>query len=222
MRTTAIIIKDFHLELGGFRMHLADGVLNLPTAVATYGITAGLLGYSIKNIKEEEMPRISLMTGAFFAVSLISIPVGPSSIHPFLGGLMGVILGRHAPLAFFVGLLLQAVLFQHGGLTTLGANTVMLALPALLVYRLFHGMGKMDFFLKGALAGGLAVVGTVFILIITLLFSDQRFGDGFFSVVNLLIVGHLPLVVIEGLITGFALKLLHTAKPDLLEQSRNQ
>ena len=202
-------------------MHLADGVLNLPTAVATYGITAAMLGYSIKNIREEEMPRISLMTGAFFAASLISIPVGPSTIHPFLGGLMGIILGRHAPLAFFVGLLLQAVLFQHGGLTTLGANTVMLALPALLVYRLFHAMQGRDLFLRGALAGGLAVLGTLFILIIALLFSDQRFGEGFFSVVNLLIVGHLPLIVIEAILTGFALKLLHTAKPELLERSRS-
>ena len=203
-------------------MHLADGVLNLPTAVATYGITAGLLSYSIKNIQEEEMPRISLMTGAFFAASLISIPVGPSTIHPFLGGLLGVILGKHAPLAFFVGLLLQAVLFQHGGLTTLGANTVMLAVPALLVYKLFHTMGSGAIFLKGVIAGGVAVVGTVFILIITLLFSDQRFGEGFFSVVNLLIVGHLPLVIIEALITGFALKLLYTAKPELLEWKRDQ
>ncbi len=203
-------------------MHLADGVLNLPTAVATYGVTVGLLGYSIKKIREEEMPRISLMTGAFFAISLISIPVGPSSIHPFLGGILGVMLGRHAPLAFFVGPLLQAVLFQHGGLTTLGANTVMLAVPALLVYRLFHALEGRDIFLRGALAGGLAVMGTVFILIITLLFSDQRFGEGFFSVVNLLIVGHLPLVVIEALITGFALKLLHTAKPELLEWKRSQ
>lgn len=198
-------------------MHLADGVLNLPTAVVTSGITAGLLAYSIKNIREEEMPRISLMTGAFFAVSLISIPVGPSSIHLFLGGLMGVILGRHAPLAFFVGLLLQAVLFHHGGLTTLGANTLMLALPALFVYRLFHFMGERSIILRGGLAGGLAVVGTVIILIIILLFSDQRFGEGFFSVVNLLIVGHLPLIVIEALITGFALKLLLVAKPELLE-----
>ena len=134
---------------------------------------------------------------------------------------MGIILGRHAPLAFFVGLLLQAVLFQHGGLTTLGANTVMLALPALLVYRLFHAMQGRDLFLRGALAGGLAVLGTLFILIITLLFSDQRFGEGFFSVVNLLIVGHLPLIVIEAILTGFALKLLHTAKPELLERRRS-
>lgn len=199
-------------------MHLADGVLNLPTAVATYGITAGLLGYAIKKIREEEMPRISLMTGAFFAVSLISIPIGPSSIHPFLGGLLGVILGRRAPLAFFVGLLLQAVLFQHGGLTTLGANTMMLAVPALLVHKLFHALSGKGLFLRGALAGGLAVVGTVLILIIVLLFSDQRFGEGFFSVVNLLIVGHLPLVAIEALLTGFALNLLHTAKPELLER----
>lgn len=198
-------------------MHLADGVLTLPVAATTYVATGGLVAYSIKGIKEEEIPRVSLLTGAFFAISLISIPVGPSSIHPMLGGLLGVLLGRRVPLAFLVGLLLQAILFQHGGLTTLGANTLMLALPALLVHQLFYRLGSRPVFLRGALAGGLAIAGTLVILIGLLLFSDQRFGEGFFSVVNLLVLGHLPLVVIEGLLTGSALKLLYGVRPGLFE-----
>jgi len=197
-------------------VHLADGVLNLPAAAGTYGITAGMLAYSIKGIQEEEIPRVSLMTGAFFAISLISIPVGPSSVHPFLGGLMGILLGRRAPLAFFVGLLLQAILFQHGGLTTLGANTVILAVPALLVWKLFYSTASRSLIFRGALAGGLAVAGTVLILVVTLLFSDQLYGEGFFSVINLLIAGHLPLVALEAAITGFAVKLLYAVRPGLV------
>jgi len=197
-------------------MHLADGVLSTPVAAAATAATAAVLVYAVKGIKEEDIPKTSLMAGVFFAVSLISIPVGPSSIHPLFAGLMGVILGRRAPLALFVGLLLQAILFQHGGLTTLGANTVMLAIPALLASWLYHRFGEKAVFLKGAIIGGLSVLVTVLLLIVLLLLTDLRFGEGAFSVINILIVGHLPLVAIEAMVTGAALQLIARAKPELL------
>ncbi len=197
-------------------MHIADGVLSTPVAAGTSALTAATLVYSVKGMKEEEIPKTSLMAGVFFAVSLISIPVGPSTIHPLFAGLLGVVLGRRAPLAIFVGLLLQAVLFQHGGLTTLGANTLMLAVPALLSYKLFYGMANRPVFLRGALVGGLAVMVTVVLLIVLLFLTDPRFGEGTLSVINILAVGHLPLVVIEALVTGSALQLIQKAKPGML------
>lgn len=198
-------------------MHLADGVLSLPVAAAAYAGAGAVVAYSLKGVQEEEIPMISLMTGAFFAISLISIPVGPSTVHPILGGLLGIILGRRAPLAFFVGLLLQAMLFQHGGLSTLGANTLLLALPALLVYKMFQSVQKRSVFMGGALAGSLAIAGTLVLLILFLLLSDQRFAQGFFSVINLLIVGHLPLIVVEGMITGSAVKFLFNTRPNMFK-----
>ena len=198
-------------------MHIADGVLSTPVAATTSAVTAAALVYSVKGMKEEEIPKTSLMAGVFFAVSLISIPVGPSTIHPLFAGLLGVILGRRAPLAIFVGLLLQAVLFQHGGLTTLGANTLMLVVPALLSYKLFYAMGNRPVFLRGALVGGLSVMVTVAILVALLLLTDLRFGEGMFSVINILVVGHLPLAGIEALVTGAALKLIAKAKPEMIK-----
>ena len=198
-------------------MHIADGVLSTPVAATTSAVTAAVLVYSVKGMKEEEIPKTSLMAGVFFAVSLISIPVGPSTIHPLFAGLLGVILGRRAPLAIFVGLLLQAVLFQHGGLTTLGANTLMLVVPALLSYKLFYAMGKRPVFLRGALVGGLSVMITVAILVVLLFLTDPRFGEGLLSVINILVVGHLPLAGIEALVTGAALKLIAQAKPEMIK-----
>ena len=197
-------------------MHIADGVLSTPVAAGTSALTAAALVYSVKGMKEEEIPKTSLMAGVFFAVSLISIPVGPSTIHPLFAGLLGVMLGRRAPLAIFVGLLLQAVLFQHGGLTTLGANTLMLAVPALLAYKLFYGMTNRPVFLRGALVGGLSVMITVVLLVVLLFLTDPRFGEGTLSVINILVVGHLPLAVIEALVTGSALQLIQRAKPEML------
>jgi cobalt/nickel transport system permease protein len=201
-------------------MHIADGVLSTPVAGITAAAAAATLVYSVAGMKEEEIPKTSLMAGVFFAVSLISIPVGPSSIHPLFAGLLGVILGRRAPLAIFVGLLLQAVLFQHGGLTTLGANTLMLALPALLSYRLFYQMTNRSVLFRGALVGGASVMVTVIILIVILILTDPRFGEGMFSVINILVVGHLPLVAIEAVVTGSALQLIAKAKPEILEKKK--
>ncbi|RQD68608.1 MAG: cobalt transporter CbiM [Tindallia sp. MSAO_Bac2] len=197
-------------------MHISDGVLSTPVAAGTTALTAATLAYSVKGMKEEEIPKTSLMAGAFFAVSLISIPVGPSTIHPLFSGLLGVMLGRRAPLAIFVGLLLQAVLFQHGGLTTLGANTVMLSIPALISYRLYHGMPGRAVFFRGALLGGLSVAITVGLLVVLLFLTDPRFGEGFLSVINILIAGHIPLVAIEALVTGSAIQLVEKAKPEML------
>ena len=83
------------------------------------------------SVRDEEIPRIALMTAAFFVASLIHVPIGPTSVHLLLNGLLGVIVGRRAPLAVLLGLTLQAVLFGHGGFTTIGVNTCVMALPAL-------------------------------------------------------------------------------------------
>jgi len=188
----------------------------MPVVGVTYLAAGAMTVYSAWGIKEEEVPKVSLMSGGFFALSLLSIPVGPSSVHPMLAGLMGVVLGRRAALAFFVALLLQAMLFQHGGLTTLGANTLLLAIPALLAYGLFYRMENKSVFFRGVLAGVLGIAGTVVLLVLLLLLTDPRFGEGLLSVINILVLGHVPLAVVEGLVTGFALKLLFNVRPALL------
>ncbi len=69
-------------------MHLADGVLSTPVIIATYGASIGALAIAAKGIEEEDIPKISLMSATFFAASLISIPVPPTSVHPLLCGLI--------------------------------------------------------------------------------------------------------------------------------------
>lgn len=197
-------------------MHIADGAVSLPVAgVAALGAGA-VLAYAIKGTKSEEIPQISLMTGAFFALSLISLPVGPTSVHPLLGGLLGILLKRRAPIAIFAGLLLQALLFRHGGITTLGVNLMLFALPALLADKIFTGLKRLSVFTAAAVAGGGAVAGGVLLLVLLLLATDPVYGSGFLSVVNLLVLGHLPLMIIEGLLTGFAVSLLHRTRPHVL------
>jgi ABC-type Co2+ transport system permease subunit len=113
-------------------VHIADGILTWPWWAGGFAVTALLMLPGAWRIRDEEIPRVALLTAAFFVVSLVHVRVGPTSVHLLLNGLVGVVLGRRAALAIPVGLFLQAFLLQHGGYTTLGVNSVVLTLPALL------------------------------------------------------------------------------------------
>jgi len=117
-------------------MHIPDGILPLGLSLGGWAIAAGLTALSLNRIAAQPdpragLPRAAMMTAAFFAASLIHIPVPPSSVHLVLPGLMGAMLGWYALPAILIGLAFQAVMFGHGGLTTLGVNAVILGLPAL-------------------------------------------------------------------------------------------
>ncbi len=197
-------------------MHLSDGVISIPMVVATTTITGGLLFQSIRKVKEEQIPMISLLSGGFFVFSLISLPIGPTSVHPLLAGLLGIMLGGKAVIALFIGLLLQAILFQHGGLTTLGVNTLLVAVPALMANLFFNSFKLKSIFLKGFISGVIGVIGCVLLLVSVLYFSSPHYSNGFFSVIHLIIVNYLPLLIIEGLLTGFSVEFISRIRPSVL------
>lgn len=201
-------------------MHLSDGVLNMPAVVVTSVVAGGMLVNSFKGIEEEEIPKISLMTATFFTFALISFPVGPSSVHPLLGGLIGIILGTRSTIAIFIGLLLQAIIFQHGGLTTLGMNTIMVSVPAIISYKVFSKCmaKKKNLIFSSTLAGGLSVLLTVVILVGVLFFSNDTYGEGFFSVINILVLGHLPLAIGEAILTAIVINFVYKVRPNVLER----
>ena len=197
-------------------MHIADGVLSAPVWIGSLAVTAAITGISLKKMKTEDIPRISLMTSAFFIASLIHIPIGPTSVHLILNGLVGIILGPMAFVAILVGLILQALLFKHGGITTIGANTVMMGLPAIVAYylfwlrRLFNFPASVGIF--GALSGAVAVFLGVVILALLLVTT----GSEFIVVAKLAAVAHMPVMVIEGLIAAFVVTFLKKVKPEML------
>jgi cobalt/nickel transport system permease protein len=123
-----------------FAVHISDGVLTTPWAAAGFALAALLVGLASWRIRDDEIPRVAILTAAFFVSSLIHIRVGPTSIHLLLTGLVGVMLGRRAALAIAVGLLLQMMLINHGGWTTLGVNTCVMTLPALFCWLLFRAL----------------------------------------------------------------------------------
>jgi cobalt/nickel transport system permease protein len=124
-------------------VHISDGVLSPPWLAGGFVGMAALLAVGAWRIRDEEIPKVAVLTAAFFVASLVHVPIpaGPmSSVHLLLTGLVGVVLGVRAALAIPVGLFLQAALMGHGGITALGVNSCVMALPALLSWQLFHAL----------------------------------------------------------------------------------
>ena len=124
-------------------MHIHEAVLaGSPAGIAV--LCAGAVGTGVgtmlglRAIEQEQVPRVALVTSAFFVVSLIHVPLGVGSVHLVLAGLVGLMLGWAAFPALLIALLLQAVLFGHGGLLALGVNTLTMGLPAVAVHYLFR------------------------------------------------------------------------------------
>lgn len=207
-------------------VHISDGVLSTPWWIAGFVVAAILLLPAIIRVADEEIPRIGLLTAAFFVASSIHVKVGGASVHLLLNSLVGVVLGRRAPLAVAVGLLLQAWLLGHGGFTTLGINAAVIAAPALLasvVFRLLAGRrglpGRRRAFWAGAATGFVTVVLTAGLNSVVLIAG---------GVANWAIIAapqfviYLLLAVIEGLILGVVVEFLVRVKPDLLRLDGHQ
>jgi cobalt/nickel transport system permease protein len=196
-------------------MHISDGVLPTYIAMGSFAASFGLMALGVKQTRTEDLPKIAVVTSSFFVASLIHVPLGPTSVHLLIPGLVGILLGNSAFLAIALGLTLQSLLFQFGGLTALGANALMMGIPALLCglfFKLFKGRSLQQNIIVGSITGGL---GTVFsaILLALLLYSG---GEDFLGVAKLALAAHLPVFIIEGMVSGFAVSFLHKVKPELL------
>jgi cobalt/nickel transport system permease protein len=118
-------------------VHISDGTLQAIVCVEGLAVTALLMVIGAWRLRDEEVPRIALLTAAFFVASQIHIRLGPTSVHLLLNGLVGIVLGFRAGLAIPIGLLLQAMLFAHGGFFTLGVNACVMTVPAFIAYALY-------------------------------------------------------------------------------------
>src|SRR5438128_12220839 len=142
-------------------VHIADGVLAWPWWSGGLVVAAGLVLLGAWRIRDEEIPQVALLTAAFFVASLIHVKVGFSSAHLLLNGLVGVVLGRRAALAIPVGLFLQAALIGHGGFTTLGINSCVMTLPALLAWQAFAILRRVPWIRQPWFRAGLVALSTL-------------------------------------------------------------
>jgi cobalt/nickel transport system permease protein len=205
------------MGLSLFAVHLSDGVLTTEWWASGFVGLVVLLLFAAWKVREEDIPRIGVLSAAFFVGSSIHIPLGalPTSVHLILNGLVGVVLGRRAPLAISIGIALQYFLLQHGGYTTIGINTCIVSLPALAVGALYPLLRRASVppFARGVILGGGAVAGTVLLNFYVLLVGGK---EDWQVLARLVLLAHVPVVIIEGLMLGVLVRYLEKVKPEML------
>lgn len=197
--------------------HIPDGVLSVPVLAGGAVVTAASLAWSLKRLGEDDLPKVAVVTALFFVASLINVAVGPTTVHLLLSGLMGLVLGWSTVPAVFVGLILQAIIFGFGGITTLGVNTMNIALPGVLWALalgplLRRARSPLQVAVLGSVTAALSVTTTALLVALTLGLSDPAYV----ATASLVILTYLPLIAGETLIVGFACGFLAKVSPHLL------
>ncbi|NEQ49544.1 MAG: cobalt transporter CbiM [Leptolyngbya sp. SIO3F4] len=212
-------------------MHIPDGFVPPQLCIVGYGLSGLVTWQCLRQIQRHpdpasQMPRASLLAAAFFVATSIQIPLPPMSLHLVLSGLMGAVLGYYAFLAILIGLFFQALFLGHGGLSTLGINSLIIGIPALVGYGIFqlrhwlpHSLKpSIRYGLSGFLAGAIGMMLAVTIFISLLIFAIPVGFDAATERTALFTLGiaHGPLVIVEGIFTALLVTFLQRTKPELL------
>ena len=204
-------------------MHLVEGIL-ASTAhgreVMAAGAVAAVAGTAVGLYKldYERIPRAAVLTSAFFVISSIQVPMVPAPVHLVLTGLMGLLLGWAVFPAVLIALLLQQLLIHPEiGLTTIGVNTLIMALPGVICYYLFRRPAR-DGRERVVFVVGFAV-GALGIVLGALIGGGSLWAAGEqFRVFGYVFAGlNLALAAGEGLVTGSIVVLLRKVRPELLD-----
>ena len=197
-------------------MHIVDGVLSAPVLVGGGALAAAGVAIGLRRMDTDDLPRVGVLSAAFFVASLIHLPIGPTNAHLLLGGLTGLVLGWAAFPAILVALILQAVFFGFGGVTVLGVNLVVTALPAVAVGILAGPAVRRLELPAAAVAAGLAGAGAVVTSALLVALALGLGGESFRLAAELALVAHLPIAAVEGVVTAMAVVLLRRVRPGVL------
>lgn len=212
-------------------MHIMEGFLPVTHAIAWTAVAAPFVAAGIwrarRILREHPEARLLLASaGAFtFLLSALKMPsVTGSCSHPTGTGLGAVLFGPTVmALLGCIVLLFQAVLLAHGGLTTLGANTVSMAVGGPWVAWGVWTLGRrcglplgLCIFLATALGSWMTYVTTS--LQLALAFPDPAGGflGAFGKFAAIFAVTQIPLSIGEGLLSTLAYRFLTSQAPDQL------
>jgi len=196
-------------------MHISEGVLSAPVLTAGAAVSFAGTAIGLKKLDYDHIMSVAILGSAFFVASLVHVPSAVGSVHLLLGGLMGLILGWSAFPAILATLFLQYIFFQYGGLLVLGTNCTVIAGPAVICGLIFRPFilekGKAQLF--AAFSAGFFSMGfSAIIMAASLWLSNQNF----LKAAMILLITHLPVMVIEGIVTLFVVRFISRVQPDIL------
>ena len=133
-------------------MHIPDGYLSPLTCIVTYAAALPLWVIAFRKLKEQldetTLPLIASLSALSFIIMMFNIPIpGGTSGHAVGAGLIAILFGPWvASLCISLVLFIQALVFADGGVTTFGANALLMAFVSSFVsYYIFIGLKNKAF-----------------------------------------------------------------------------
>jgi len=197
-------------------MHISDGVLSHYVVGIGWAVALPTLAVSVRRLRTDQVGVYGVVAAAFFACSTIHVPVGPFSMHLVLNGMAGLLLGWGALTVVTVGLLLQALLIGFGGLIVLGVNISIMAVPGAIMGILGRHWMKQVSVKKRPWIGSLIGGGIILISAILLYVMLSTTNTALMPLAKLVFLGHIPVALVEGIISFWLIHFLQKVKPSLL------
>jgi cobalt/nickel transport system permease protein len=215
------------------KMHIMEGFLPLGWAIFWWlvAIPFWILGFiKIRQIiikKPEQRLLLGLAGGYIFVLSALKIPsVTGSSSHPTGTGLSTILYGPFVTAILgTIALIFQGLLIAHGGITTLGANAVSMAIggPLVAYYLIWLPLrGRSPIWLSVFLTAFVADLATYLITTtqLALAFPDPVSGlwGSWLTFAAIFAITQVPLAIAEGILTVLIFNALRsTASSELKE-----
>lgn len=201
-------------------MHIADGIISIPILIGSSVLAIGGVSVGLKLLEPSKIPLAAMLASVFFLSGLIHLPIGFGSVHLIMNGLCGILLGWSAFPIMLVVLILQSILFGFGGITTLGLNTLIMAFPAIPLYYCFGRnlcrLENKQIFQRGCLAGVLGIFLSSILMSATFYLTDQK---SFREISGLILLSHIPVMLVESIVTGTILAFLYRVEPQWLQMT---
>lgn len=204
-------------------MHLPDGIIPLDQSIIYWVITILIFififyKFSKDENKEKDIVKIAVFAVCCFILSAIQVP-SPLGIpiHFFMVSIITLIIGPVlALMAVFISLLGQALMLGMGGITSLGANFlvmgVVITITTYVFYRIFSEINEnLAIFLSTLIS----IMFATFTQVLELILSGAMNFEGLLAS---LIPFYLFIGIIEGFFNILIIKAIKSLKPELLEK----
>ncbi len=213
-------------------MHIPDGYLSPTVVVATYAVALPLWVIGFKKLKEalneKTLPLIGALGAMSFIIMMLNIPIpGGTSGHAVGAVLIAILFNPWvAFIAISVVLLIQAVIFGDGGISTFASNALAMGFVGSFVgYYIFNAFKKYKF--APFLAGWGGIVASSFLIALLLgiepIFWSKNgtplyFPFGLKETMIALVGAHMLFFgVVEAIFTGLVYNYLKSKKAEFAQ-----
>lgn len=214
----------FPLPASILALHIPDGFLNIGVAIVAWLLALLALGLALRNARdlfdERLAPLAGVMAAFIFAAQMINFPVAGGTSGHFVGATLAfIVLGPWLGMvAMSAVIILQALLFQDGGLVVMGANLLVMAvIPGFIGWQIYRLLANRSWRWQLAGAAGASWVSIVAAALITALLLAFSGASALGVVIPAMLGVHALIGIGEALITVAALSFIQQTRPALLQ-----